>query len=82
MQVYIGHHRMDHFGCCSTIAMHQGQAHHGDIENSYSSNVGDTGAKDLVSFFRGGDMEDRANDQDIRQDDAWCIYSCGQDEIN
>ena len=81
-QVHIGHHWMDHFGGWSPIAMHQWQANHGDVENRHCSKVGDTGAKNFVSFLRGGNSENRVNDQDIRQDNAWCIYSCGQDEIN
>jgi hypothetical protein len=57
---------MGHFGGRVTIAMYQGQAHHGDVENSNCSDVGDTGAKDLVPFFGGGNIEDRAKDQDVR----------------
>lgn len=81
-QVHIGHHWMDHFGGWSPIAMHQWQANHGDVENRNCSKVGDTGAKNFVSFLRGGNTENWVNDQDIRQDNAWRIYSCGQDEIN
>lgn len=79
-QVYIGHQRMDHFRCGLAKAMPQGQAYHGDVENSNCSDVGDTRAKDLVSFLRRGDTEDRAEDQDIRQDNARRIYSWGQEE--
>lgn len=81
-QVHIGHHWMDNFGGWSPIAMHQWQANHGDVENRNCSNVGDTGAKNFVSFSRGGNTENRVNDQDIREDNAWRIYSCGQDEID
>lgn len=60
----------------------KGQTDQGDVEDGHGSDMRNAGAESLLSLPRGRDAENRADDQDIGEQDKDRVHSSSRDNCS